>query len=46
MLEAEYLTIPKKSVKVGVKNRVLISKARGSGIIVGTTVLHIKPEVD
>jgi dihydroxy-acid dehydratase len=44
MPEAGYLPIPKKLLKMGVKDMVRISDARMSGTAFGTIVLHVAPE--
>jgi dihydroxy-acid dehydratase len=44
MPEAGYLPIPRKLLRIGVKDMVRISDARMSGTAFGTIVLHITPE--
>lgn len=44
MPEAGYIPIPKKLLRMGVKDMVRISDGRMSGTAAGTVVLHISPE--
>lgn len=44
MPEAGYLPIPKKLLKMGVKDMIRISDGRMSGTAFGTVILHVSPE--